>query len=353
MKMFAMIALTLVPAIAQAQFGVAKSGSGSEIAAEVKGRNLTYAEQIPPPKRALTYKEAWELAASEGMELHTYYGTPLRETPGAISVYVDPSKVKLPDIKAGQTIIAYPDSSGGLYYNWREYESEVSRQATPFASRYAGRDDDGPWLGRAEQDRIKAAWPVGLAFPKDLKFYSLPRRYQRLYTMSSRPYNDIVPLEDGSLQFVHSGGLAGVDQSEWISRKGLAIPEGSRISVWQEYTDVRAFALTPRWRWQFPAGTVAVDALFNADGKAFEIRTQTKKGDGWMTKVIHKDEDAAPRGYTGLKQSCASCHDYAEAVTNVPGRIYRHVIWGSDGRFSWRPFDESGNLDRRWPIEVQ
>lgn len=225
-------------------------------------------------------------------------------------------------------------------------------------------DSEGPWLPRAEQVRVKAMWPKGVEFPSGLLFYDLPRRYQSLFTMNNGRSRLNVPteLEDGSLGFHAndgsftdlqvSGGMAHIPASGWNSVKGLAVPTGKLIRIWSEDADVRAFAEVPRWRWTFPVGTVAVDALFSG-GMAFEIRTQVKGVDGWETKIIYKNASAVPDGFRGAGQSCASCHNMPARIVDVPGRIYRHVVWGDDGRFSWRPFNEDGTIDRRWPLHVE
>ena len=170
-----------------------------------------------------------------------------------------------------------------------------------------------PWLSEEETAKVKKAWPPfwEAEWPPNLKLYSLSRKYQRLYTMNNGRFKgrDMVELEDTSLKFAHSGGLK--DFVGWTSVKGLALPKDKKILVWMENTDVRAFALVPRWRWSFPEGTVAVDALFNSDGKIFEIRSQTKGKKDWTSKVVYKNPNNFPAGYKGLKQSCASCHDNA------------------------------------------
>ena len=227
---------------------------------------------------------------------------------------------------------------------------DKSRPAPPTA-------DDSPWLSRAESERIKKAWPKKLAFPKNLKFYDLAPRYQSLTTSGNgrNKHNTITPVDDfdGRLVDAHllvSGGMANIDRSTWHSVKGMDLPDDAKIRVWQEDSEVRAFALVPRFRWKFPQDTVAYDVLFAGDS-IFEIRTQTKSGDDWETKVSYKDASIAPNGYHGAGRACASCHNSAGEIVGVPGKIYLRVRWGDDGRFSWRPFDEAGKIDRRWPIE--
>lgn len=225
---------------------------------------------------------------------------------------------------------------------------EASRPVVPFSGSdlAATADDSGPWLSRAETEAIKDIWPKAVPFG-NLKFYDLPRRYQRLYTMNNGRFlgRDITDLEDHSALLALSGGMERLHG--WKSVKGLDIP--GKVRVWEELTDVRAFASVPRWRWSFPNGTVAADVLF-FDGKIFEVRTQRKTDEGWKTKV-YKDLAKAPEGYVGAGKACPSCHDQAGAITDVPGRIYRHVVWGDDNRMSWRPFSDDNTLDRRWPIQ--
>lgn len=132
----------------------------------------------------------------------------------------------------------------------------------------------------------------------------------------------------------------------------MVLPDGAKIDVWEELTDVSAFSQVPRWRWKFPEGTVAFDVLFGPDDRVFEVRTQTKADGEWETKVSYRDGDASPPNYHGAGKACASCHNLAATVTPIPGRIYRHARWGDDGRFSWRPFDESNQVDHRWPVSV-
>jgi hypothetical protein len=236
---------------------------------------------------------------------------------------------------------------------------EASVSASPFSesssrerSQAGIADDNAPWLSRAESDAVKAMWPASVAFPPNLKFYALAPKYQNLYTMDNgrfkgRDIHDLGPEHE----FFVSGGMERINAGLWRSVKGLDIPAGKKIKVWQEDTDVRAFALVPRYRWLFPVGTVAFDCL-TTDRGVFEIRTQTKTDKGWQAKVIHKEPKSFPQGYNGeIGRSCASCHDRAESIVSVPGRIYLTSVWGSDERFSWRPFNEQGQLDRRWPIE--
>jgi hypothetical protein len=229
-------------------------------------------------------------------------------------------------------------------------EARPAPVATPFSSGLLGAADGESFVSREETQEIQAALPD---YVNGLKFYSMAPRYQKLYTMNNGTFHgwQADPLHDEDFKFTLSGGMDAIDRSRWKSVKGLAVPEGSRISVWKEPTDVRAFSLVPRWRWRFPVGTVAVDSLMSG-GKLFELRLQSRTEDGWDSHVLKSPENA-PAGYHGAGKACISCHQTTGQVMDVPGQIYRRVRWGDDFIFSWRPWKENGQLDYRWPLELK
>jgi len=227
--------------------------------------------------------------------------------------------------------------------------------------------ENTPWLSAEEHRRMKAYWPKEVPWGNELRFYSLAPRYQNLYTMNNGTFKgrDIDPLHHEFHPFIVSGGMADIDPATWRSIKGLDIPKGKKIEVWEENVDVRAFALVPRWRWRFPAGTIAYDVLFRVEEKGwsiFEVRTQTKTDTEWSDSdtwrpgpqgwKVSRDLTAenSPPGYRGAGASCVSCHNRPAEIVSVPGRIYLRSRWGDDGRFSWRPFRQDGQLDGRWPL---
>ena len=221
------------------------------------------------------------------------------------------------------------------YSGWAE--RQVSRQrAVPFQEPHVQPD--------AEE--------VGTVVPKEAKAYSLTPLYQQMYTMNNgrSRFNVKTGIDaDWPMDLRVSGGFAGL--SGWRSEKRILLPKGGKIAVWSEDTDVRAFSLVPRVRWQFPLGTVTYDIL-STDKGVCEVRSRTKTEDGWMSKVLLRNEDAAPNGYHGAGRACASCHDRAGGLAGTRS-IYLHAIWGDDGVFSWRPYDASGNTLSEWPIETR
>lgn len=229
--------------------------------------------------------------------------------------------------------------------------------------------ENTPWLTTKQHDIIKSYWPKNVPWSPTLKFYNLAPRYQNLYTMNNGTFKgrNIDPLHDEFHPFLVSGGMANIDSSTWRSIKGLDVPKGKKIEVYEELVDVRAFALVPRYAWRFPTGTIAYDSLWRVKDdhwSIFEVRTRTKndqgewEGDTWRPGPKGKNwkitreltANNAPPGYKGATASCNSCHSRTAEIVSVPGRIYLRSRWGSDGVFSWRGFNEQGQLDYRWPI---
>lgn len=253
-----------------------------------------------------------------------------------------------------------PANAGDVAILRAAFGRQVSQPADPFSLQLRRVvvspppiAEGSPWLSRAERKKIENVWPG--AFPEGLEFYNLEKLYQAASTENNGRDKFNIPTnisDHETKEFSVSGGMAEVHTSLWKSVKGLDIPPGSKIKVWKEDTNVRAYSSVPLTRWRFPEGTVAYDVLLDDEGKPFEIRSQVKTAKGWKTIPGHKNPSRFPPGYVGLRQSCASCHDRTEELVTVPGRIYLRPRWGGDGRFSWRPFDESGKLDFRWPIEV-
>ncbi len=266
-----------------------------------------------------------------------------------------------------------------------------------------GQDGAGPWLPQAEQKKLLAMMPKGVPIGKNLKFYKLDPVYQHMYTMNGgrSKFNVITPINDMDPWRV-SGGMHQVDKKDWRNITGLDLP--GKIVYWQEDTDVRAFSLVPKWRWQFPKGTLAYDVLLRVkDGKEhiFEVRVQEKMEDGWdegttyrpdvsidkaerntwtwdfsgaglqasavsytakidpkakfvaNRKLAIDDGNFTPPNYVGAGMSCNGCHSRVGELYDVPGRIYREARRGDDGRFSWHPFADSGEIDRRWPLQAR
>ncbi len=87
-------------------------------------------------------------------------------------------------------------------------------------------------------------------------------------------------------------------------------------------------------RRDYPLGTRFDEVLTNTEtGKVFEHRVREKTApDGfvkWVSRVEFKDEGSRPKGYTGLKSSCSSCHNICGT-----GKYGAGLIPGGDTVFS-------------------
>jgi hypothetical protein len=264
-------------------------------------------------------------------------------------------------------------------------------------------EDDGPWLSRAEHKNLLAIMPKGVPITPNLKFYRAQSVYQKMFTMNNgtAKFNVITPYEEEH-PWRASGGMHHVDPSAWRNVTGLDLP--GKIIVWREDTDVRAFSLVPKWRWQFPTGTLAYDVLLrikNGKEHIFEVRVHEKKETEWDNGTIYRPEvaidkaerntwtwnlpgteltgeavtyttridpkakfvatrklaidngDFTPKNYVGAGMSCNACHSRVGEIYDVPGQIYRQARRGDDGRFSWHPFSDDGGIDQRWPLDLR
>ncbi len=113
-----------------------------------------------------------------------------------------------------------------------------------FAAAGFCQDDAGPWLPKAQQNKLFAMMPKGVPVGKNLKFYKSDPVYQNMFTMNNgrSKFNVITPVDDVA-PWRDSGGMHQIDKKEWRNVTGLDLP--GKIVYWQEDTDVRAFSLVP------------------------------------------------------------------------------------------------------------
>jgi hypothetical protein len=271
-----------------------------------------------------------------------------------------------------------------------------------------------PWLPETEQEKMRKMLPEGVPFSKEAKFYKLRQVFQAIYGLDSgqgvRPQRDISPVDDNKAEhpWKVSGGMHFVDSKEWRNATALDLGEG-KIETWLQEVDAGAHVLVPKRFWRFPQGTLAYDVLIRkwplGEEKVFEVRVHERLKDGWgnaktfrpdveakgeakhwqwqfnptlvfanltesrvnikaEVNVIHvppilgdvkfvdrrevlNDSYLIPKDYAGAGTSCTSCHS-----KNLAGQRtgYGTAVRGGDGRFTWHPWDEQGNLDQRWPL---
>ena len=114
-------------------------------------------------------------------------------------------------------------------------------------------------------------------------------------------------------EWTSSGGMEKIDKSLWRSEKFREVPGKVRYWIADIAVDNgRNFQNNRGIKREYPIGTKFHDVLTNHLGVRFEHRVREKlEGGKWRSRVIYTNEKARPKGYTGLAQSCASCHDQA------------------------------------------
>ncbi len=124
--------------------------------------------------------------------------------------------------------------------------------------------------------------------------------------------NSIVAVKRDTLEahWRTSGGMVGV--TGVTSDKYKLVPVGGK-------TWVDTIQVTNNLGYLQPARAIVrsypdgsrFDDVLSYKGRVFEHRVRIKRNGAWRSSVIFTDIEARPPGYTGLKQSCSSCHDQA------------------------------------------
>jgi hypothetical protein len=188
---------------------------------------------------------------------------------------------------------------------------------------------------------LSLALAVPPVLPPDAVEY-VPAKYtQAIYRLNDVPRIDLVFVTRTDPKWHRSGGMTA--DMNFTSRKyrsgGRAVYSLGGISV----KNSLGFFQTERGLLRvYPAGARFDDVLYNDVGVVFEHRTRVKDADGkWRSKIIYRDEDANPKGYSGLGESCAGCHSQAGSGGYGVG-----LVPGGDGVIS-DPMDWSA-IDPAW-----
>lgn len=279
--------------------------------------------QSPPMAEEKPVESAYAMAARRAREekvpLVVFVGAERRDVAGHATVAVSTEYFNSEGYPSKCVIVS--DKNGNHRFTLSadatdaQIRGEVSRMAIPFSKRSgvlgrrATADDDLSGYG---------PWPKEVEKIKGLKRY-VPA------TMTQMTFNkgviQAVPIRKLEPKWHQSGGMEGIEG--WRSDLYKFVPQAvdtkrSWVPVFNGSNDQLEHAFTR----SYPDGTTFLDVLSTGD-KVFEVRQARKDNGKWNRKVIHRDESAYPSGYTGLKQSCASCHDEAGtggyAVGLVPG----------------------------------
>jgi hypothetical protein len=208
-----------------------------------------------------------------------------------------------------------------------------------------------------ELPRLLRLWPDSVAVPPGLTPYRPTRHNQRSVNNDpgTGPRPELTPhrtADDDALFGPNPNRLfpyrtpGGLHQAEdWESELGIALPPGRAIRTWTDY--YQAVYPRPFRRWEYPAGTVAVDLLVRrSTGAPFELRRLKKTEAGWVAHTVWESADKPP-GYRRPDRKCLDCHADAGDATR-----YGLGVRGNDFLFSVPIFSEGTvELDRgRWPL---
>lgn len=158
--------------------------------------------------------------------------------------------------------------------------------------------------------------------PEGAVKYKEETKTQSIFVLDNRDVIEIVPISRLEKKWHQSGGMEGVEGV--VSDKYKTLPSKPKQYVaniavknsFNSYQDNRGI------KREYADGS-RFDDVLSYRGVVFEHRMREKRGGKWSSKVVYSDDDARPKGYTGLTATCASCHEQAGtggyAVGLVPG----------------------------------
>lgn len=146
--------------------------------------------------------------------------------------------------------------------------------------------------------------------PTGAERYESARYTQSIAVVNGRDEIDQIPIENLEPKWRHSGGMEGIRGVR--SEKFRTVPRG--LESWIGDISVRnslGYDQDNRGiKRNYPDGTRFDDVLWH-EGAVFEHRVREKVKGRWRSTVVYSNPRARPAGYTGLKDTCASCHEQA------------------------------------------
>lgn len=157
-----------------------------------------------------------------------------------------------------------------------------------------------------------------LLLPLDAVEYKSAAYTQSLYRLNDRPTLELVKSVDKKWRT--SGGLG---DAIFTSRKYRSGPRPTyKLALVPVKNSLGFFQNEQGLTRTYSSGARFDDVLYNSDGVVFEHRVREKR-EKWESRVEYRDVAAYPKGYTGLQETCASCHNQAGTggygVGLVPG----------------------------------
>jgi hypothetical protein len=149
--------------------------------------------------------------------------------------------------------------------------------------------------------------------PKGAKTYTPAEHTQAISILDERDV--IVPVKISELsdtRWHQPGGMESI--KGWRAVKYKFLPEPAAYSI-ADVAVENSYGFKQNNRAivrVYPVGTRFDEVLYNTkSGRIFEHRIREKTSNGWKASVKYTAKLEFPAGYSGLKVSCASCHDEA------------------------------------------
>ena len=159
------------------------------------------------------------------------------------------------------------------------------------------------------------------ALPKGAVEYQSDGHTQEIAVTNGYDRITPVPIANLEAKWHGSGGLVGI--KGWQSRKYRLIP--GPVKTWvgeiQVLNSLGYYQANRGLKREYPDGTEFHDVLRNELGEVFEHRVRKKHDGQWESAVEYTNEAARPKGYTGLKVSCNSCHSEAGSGKYAAGLV--------------------------------
>lgn len=155
-----------------------------------------------------------------------------------------------------------------------------------------------------------SALPYSPVLPDDATEYKSAVYTQSISTLNDRPSLQLVRIKnlDREQRWTRSGGIPAT--TRFSSRKYRS---GGKPQYWMQKMPVLNSFNNYQYEWglfrEYPNGARFDDVLYNEAGGVFEHRIREKVDGKWTSRVEYKEVSARPKGYAGLTETCASCHN--------------------------------------------
>ena len=163
-------------------------------------------------------------------------------------------------------------------------------------------------------------WLSPLDYPEGMVPYKPEQWTQEIAVTNNRDRIDHVPIARLKSKWHQSGGMEGIEGAKSDKYKLLPKPPREWIGDIQVLNSL-GYMQPNRGMKRLYADGSRFDDVLSVGGVVFEHRVRRKVAGEWKSEVVYEDEKARPKGYAGLNQSCASCHNEAGTGSYSSGLV--------------------------------